>query len=289
MNFSFSIHKRLSDIRHDRKLTLDEVSAATGIATSSLSSYESDPNVRIPHTALKALAEYYQVSSDFLLGIRENESNGRTDIDDLHLRDDAVSLLKSGIINNRLLCELLCHPDFSKLISDLEIYVDGLANIQIQSLNAIVDTIRDTIMNTAAPEELENDKNIEMLKTAHIEDDDYFFNILNHDIDSISKDLRQKHMDDKTSAPDDIISAPLNAAIEEARNIGNNNDSSRKKLLESYFYFLAKGLRIKIDSLSVQEKEILTAIFERSPEFQATLRGSGSARQLNRMKKARKK
>jgi hypothetical protein len=47
-----------------------------------------------------------------------------------------VALLKNGRINNRLLCELATHKDFIKFLADIEIYVDGIATIQIQNLNA---------------------------------------------------------------------------------------------------------------------------------------------------------
>ena len=41
------------------------------------------------------------------------------------------ALLKSGRINNRLLCELATHKDFIKFLADIEIYVDGIATMQI--------------------------------------------------------------------------------------------------------------------------------------------------------------
>ena len=44
----------------------------------------------------------------------------------LHLSDEMVALLKSGRINNRLLCELATHKDFIKFLADIEIYVDGI-------------------------------------------------------------------------------------------------------------------------------------------------------------------
>ena len=52
-----------------------------------------------------------------------------------HLNDEMVTLLKSGRINNRLLCELATHKDFIKFLADIEIYVDGIATMQIQNLD----------------------------------------------------------------------------------------------------------------------------------------------------------
>ena len=52
-----------------------------------------------------------------------------------------IELLKSGQVDNSLLCELAAHPDFPRLMADLEIYVNGVAVKQVQTVNAIVDTI----------------------------------------------------------------------------------------------------------------------------------------------------
>ena len=60
---------------------------------------------------------------------------------ELHLSDEMVALLKSGRINNRLLCELATHKDFIKFLADIEIYVDGIATMQIQNLNALVEDV----------------------------------------------------------------------------------------------------------------------------------------------------
>ncbi len=49
------------------------------------------------------------------------------------MSDEMVALLKSGRINNRLLCELATHKDFIKFLADIEIYVDGIATMQIQN------------------------------------------------------------------------------------------------------------------------------------------------------------
>lgn len=62
-----------------------------------------------------------------------------------------IDLLKSGTINTRLLCEMAAHRDFVKLLADIEIYVDGIASMQVQNLNAYVNLARDTIEKSTAP------------------------------------------------------------------------------------------------------------------------------------------
>ena len=59
--------------------------------------------------------------------------------------------MKSGLVDNSLLCELATHPVFPRLMADLEIYVNGVAGKQVQSANAIVDAVSATIMKQHNP------------------------------------------------------------------------------------------------------------------------------------------
>ena len=76
--------------------------------------------------SLITLADFYGVSVDDLLCRTENREQINTPLTELHLNDEMVALLKSGRINNRLLCELATHKDFIKFLADIEIYVDEM-------------------------------------------------------------------------------------------------------------------------------------------------------------------
>ncbi|WP_180364708.1 hypothetical protein [Lachnospira pectinoschiza] len=51
------------------------------------------------------MANFYGVSADYLLGLSENRNEYSSDIFALKHNDDAIGILKSGTINNRLICE----------------------------------------------------------------------------------------------------------------------------------------------------------------------------------------
>ena len=88
-----------------------------------------------------------------ILGLSETKNHPNTDFADLRLSDDMIELLKSGRIDTALLCELAAHPDFVKLLADIQIYVEGIAATQIQNLNAWVDVARAEIMEKYQPGE----------------------------------------------------------------------------------------------------------------------------------------
>ncbi len=50
-----------------------------------------------------------------------------------------VELLSSGKINNRLLCELAAHPNFRRLMIDMEICIDQIANMRVEQMNLVLE------------------------------------------------------------------------------------------------------------------------------------------------------
>lgn len=93
--------------------------------------YETDEYKDISHTSIVVLAKFYGVSTDYLLGMTENKNHPNADLTELHLSDEMIALLESSYINTRLLFEMAAHLDFVKLLEDIEIYVDGIAAMQI--------------------------------------------------------------------------------------------------------------------------------------------------------------
>ena len=102
--------------------------------------------------------------------------------------------MKSGRVDNSLLCELAAHPDFLRIMADLEIYVNGVAVKQVQGANAIVDTVSARIMKQHNPGL--TDPQLRQLITAHIDEDSFCRYVIQQDINRIALDLREAHKDD---------------------------------------------------------------------------------------------
>ena len=113
---------------------------------STLSNYENDRKPDVNLGALEKLAALYDVGLDYLLGLTENKKHSETGLSDLHLSDDAVEVLSSGQVNTRLLSELITHPEFARLMADMEIYVDGVVSVQIRNLNRLLESARTAIL-----------------------------------------------------------------------------------------------------------------------------------------------
>ena len=250
-----SIQERLKDLRVERGLTLEQLAEKTHLSKSALGSYEGDNLKDISHYALIELAKFYEVTVDYLLGRSQTRNHPNADLADLRLSDDMIELLKSGRVDNSLLCELAAHPDFPRLMADLEIYVNGIAGKQVQSANAIVDAVSTTIMKQHNPGL--SDPQLRQLIAAHIDDDSFCRYVIQQDINKIALDLRETHKDDFFSVPEDNPLKGLLQAVDEAAS--EYCDPEQASLA-----FICKRLRLNYKKLSEEEKKWLKKISEKS-------------------------
>ena len=266
---SLTIQERIKDLRVERGLTLKELAEQTGLSSSALGSYEADDTKDISHYALIKLAKFYGVTADYLLGLSEMKSHPNADLADLRLSDGMIDLLKSGQVDNALLCELAAHPDFVKLLADIQIYVEGIAAMQIQNLNAWVDVARAEIMEKYQPEE--NDRTAYLLQAAHVDEGEYFTSRVHRDIDAIMADMREAHLGRSDSAPKNSAAEELKQDLEEVARFNGSK-------LEQLIMLFCKQTKLRYNKLTEEEKQWLARIAQKSE----LLKGSVSQRGRNR-------
>ena len=120
MKCKITLQERLKDLRVAHNLNLEELAKLTGISKSALGNYENDDYKEINHGNLVILAQFYKVSTDYLLCLTENKIT-QISLTNLHLSDDML-IISNGSINNRLM--KLLHSKFKELMADTEIFVD---------------------------------------------------------------------------------------------------------------------------------------------------------------------
>ena len=223
MYTKLSIPERLKDLRVvDKHLTLEQLAEQTGLSKSALGKYESDDYKDISPFAIATLAKFYGVSIDYLMGLSENKNHPNTELQALHLSDAMVELLISGKINNRLLCELATHPSFLRLMVDMEIFIDQIADMRVNQMNLILEATRQTILKEHSP--VENDLYARTLELGQIQESDFFSHILHDDLDNIVRDLREKHIKDKTTADPQPTLDDVKGKFEQVMQKGSNEE-----------------------------------------------------------------
>lgn len=275
MEVKLTIQERLFDLRKDRHLTLEELAAETGLSSSALGSYEQDNYKDISLNAILILADYYGVSTDYLLAKSENREHINTDLQHLHLSDAMVSLLKEGKINTRLLCELAAHSEFPKLLADIEIYVDRIASMQVETLNAIVDVARQEILNKYQP--AEEDIYLQTLAAAHVDEDEYFSHRIHKDIDIIIKDIRADHRKDVITAAETTVAEEIKEEFDTAAAFTGSDQERQARIL-------CMQLGINYDRLTPDEFASLVSILKKSKLLKSPLskRGKNSTKKRKR-------
>ena len=199
MYTKLSIPERLKDLRVvDKHLTLEQLAEQTGLSRSALGKYESDDYKDISPFAIATLAEFYGVSADYLMGLSENKNHPNAELQALHLSDGMVELLSSGRINNRLLCELATHPNFQRLMVDMEICIDRIANMRVEQMNLVMEATRQTVLSKYAPGE--DDLYVRTLELGQVQESDFYSHVMHDDLDSIVRDIQEAHLKDKTTA-----------------------------------------------------------------------------------------
>ena len=268
MNVKLTTGEKLKDLRVERHLKLEELSKEVHIAASTLSNYENDENYDISAANITALADYYDVSTDYLLGRTENRNGNLTELKDLHLDDEVLETLRDGNINNRLLCDMIRDPAFMKLMADMEIFVDGIAQTQINNINSYVDVIRSEVINKYHPDK--DDKHLAILEAAHIDEGNYFADRIHKDIDEIVNRIRNAHKDDKTTMPETNTKLEILNSLKAANDFRGSAD-------EKLVFLFCDQLGIDYKSLSSHQVKMLIEVLKKSKKLKSgrSNRGKG--------------
>ncbi len=259
-----SIQEKLKDLRIERGLSLQELSEQTGLSRAALGNYETDDYKEITHKAIVILADFYGVTSDYLLGLTENREQHPFAVDELGLDDSTVDLLKSGKLNVRLIREMIKHPEFINFLSDLEIYVDNLAGMQIRNMNTMIEQTRMRLQNNGIPD---SDHYMKTLEAASINEDNYFNNLLGNDIAKIAKDLRDAHGKDADTGDQITPVEDLLGTFDELRKADNAT--------QAQMVMYSKLFKINFTKMDPYEFKTFTDILQRYSDLCKPVKGNG--------------
>lgn len=275
MYVKLTVPERLKDLRVERGLTLEQLAEATGISKSALGSYETDDYKDISPFSITTLANYYGVSTDYLLGVSEIKNHPDADLADLHLSDEMLKVLKSGKINNRLLCEIATHEGFQRLMVDTEICVDRIAAMRVHDMNIVLAETRKMVMEKHDPGE--NDLYMRTLELAQINEDEYFSRVVHDDLDRIIDDIREAHVSDVTTADAENPADAVKQELESAMSYEGSAEENKARLF-------CRQLGIDYDKLTKEEFVTLINILKK-----ATLLNNQPVKKHNHVHKKKRK
>ena len=254
-----TIAERLWELRKDHCLTLEALAQAVNISKSALGTYETGDFKDISPISVVKLAKFYGVTTDYLMGVSNIENRADAEIHELRLTNEALNVLKSGCFSGKLLSEVICHTDFPRLVTDMEIFVDRIASMQIDNLNHGIGTVRSIVQKQYHPDE--NELFYRTAEVGTVPVDEYVSSVLRDDLIGILRDIREAH---PKKAKGDTDISPV-AVIEEfqkkVQSVINGEGSPGERIAKIYLAMYG----VDSNSLTPEELEVLVGILERSP------------------------
>ena len=276
-----TITERLKDLRKKRGLTLEALSEATKISRSALGTYETGEFKDISPFSIVRLAEFYGVTTDYLMGVSNLEKEADVEIQELRLTNEALNVLKSGHFSGKLLSEVISHDDFPRLMTDMEIFVDRIASMQVENLNYGIGTARSIVQKQYRPDE--NELFYRTAELGKVPADEYVSSVLRDDLTSILRDIRKAHPA-KTKNNADI--SPVAVVDEFQKKVqsviegkGNPKEQAAKICLAAW--------GVDYDNLTPEEFVVLIGILEKS-EFKENSISRRGRKQPSSQKKRKK-
>ena len=278
MNIKLTIQERLKDLRTERKMTLEQLSEATGLSRAALGKYEADDFKDISPFSIATLAKFYGVSTDYLLGLTEQKNHSDTTLAELHLSDDAIDVLRNVNFNKRLLSEMLCHPDFQRMMLDAEIFVDRIADMRINDMNAVLDAVRQMLL--AKQETGQDDLYLRTLELAQVQEEEYFGRVVAEDLNRILRDIREAHKADRTTADQSSVAVETQAQLQEVMSFEGSAEEKKAR------FFLA-NLGIYYDAITKEQFVTVIEVLRLSKHMKSPIsqRGKVKQRQISSNKK----
>lgn len=274
-----TIAERLKDLRKDHGLTLEALAEATNISRSALGTYEAGEFKDISPFSIVRLAKFYGVTTDYLMGVSNLEREADAEIQELRLTNEALNVLKSGHFSGKLLSEIICHSDFPRLMTDMEIFVDHIASMQIDNLNDVMGTMRGIVQKQYHPDE--NELFYRAAELRKIPADEYVGSVLRDDLIGILSDIRKAH---PKNTRDETALSPL-AVIEEFQKkvqfVIEGKGSPEEQAAK--VYLAAWG--IEYDDLTPEEFVVLIGILEKSKFKENSISRRGKKRPLPQKKR----
>ncbi|MCR4745516.1 MAG: helix-turn-helix transcriptional regulator [Lachnospiraceae bacterium] len=160
-----NLRERLRELREARKLDLYEVADIIHVSRSTYSRIESG-TASLSSDALAELAKFYDVPSDYILGITNSPEKTYYELQELGLSVEAAKNLYSGKIDPRVINKLLTNDKFASAVRMMSIYFSGIMSDAVRINNDIKDFNYLLLQDLMASDKLPSTQELTALKNA---------------------------------------------------------------------------------------------------------------------------
>ncbi len=146
---------RLIDLCKSRNISQSQLAGVIGVDRSALSRFLSGKTDSLSHEHVIAIAKFFNVTTDFLLGETDDPGRINYDIGELGLTVKAAECLYTRKVDPAVLCRLLEHERCGELMQEIGLYLDETMASGIAAQNQLFNSLSNLLNEHAAehPEE----------------------------------------------------------------------------------------------------------------------------------------
>ena len=141
---------RLIDLCKSRKISQSQLAGVLGVDRSALSRFLIGKTDSLSHEHVIAIANYFNVTTDFLLGETDDPGRINYDIGELGLTVKAAECLYTRKVDPVVLCKLLEHERCGDLMHEIGLYLDETMAAGIAAQNQLFNSLSNLLRGHAA-------------------------------------------------------------------------------------------------------------------------------------------
>lgn len=226
MEINITINERITDLRTMSGLSQKELADRIDVPTSTLCRIEQGKIANVSNDILIKLANFFNVSTDYLLGLTNVKFKKNVELSELGLTNKALFALLSGSVNGALLSRIIEHPHFITLLDTADAYFKDAHKAGIQSRNDVINLATASLkdfMKEHPENRMEISLDIRQLNAEKIGGDEADLNKLRNIFMSILKDIKA----DYDNAPQNIGQTEFQEMLVEIKSQTNAVQSER--------------------------------------------------------------
>ena len=132
-----------------KSITQTELAQALSIGKNTLSRFMTEKTNKLSSEYVIAIANYFEVSTDFLLGLTHSASRKNYDDEKFGLTVKAAANLYQGKLNRSVVCQLLENPKFAELTRQIALYQEGVLASGVAAQNQMYNSMSSLMLEYA--------------------------------------------------------------------------------------------------------------------------------------------
>lgn len=155
------------------------------------------------------------------------------------------------------------------MMLDAEIFVDRIADMRINDMNAVLEAVRQMLLakQTAGQDDLY----LRTLELTQIQEEEYFGHVAAEDLNRILRDIREVHKADRTTADQSSVAVETQAQLQKVMSFEGSAEEKKAR------FFLA-NLGIGYDAITKEQFVTVIEVLRLSKHMKSTIGGRGKAK-----------